>query len=285
MNLLLTDFFQSNLLMQITSSLYFKIGIIFVIIIALYLFWQKSSPIKCLLAAIINGIYGILLLSTITQDTPGLIIILIVAGTLTLFGIWGFILWTKTTVKKYEDNINHIDAMENWWSTIRAFDIILIIGLVFRIFILQPFIVEGPSMEPNFRDREAIMVDKLSFRLREPHRGEVIIFKAPPQPTDDYIKRVIAFPGEIVTIDKGKVYINGKLLDEKYLSATGKIPETANYFQKTIDSNEYFVMGDNRPESSDSRSWGTVPKENLIGRAILAVYPLDMFGLIELPKY
>lgn len=279
------SFLQSDLVLAITNSVYFKIGGSILGIVGLYFFWRKSSLIKCLLAAIINGIYGIVLLSSINQETPVLIIILTVAGALTGFGIWGFILWTKANVKKYEDNVNHIEELESWWSTIRAFDIILIIGLVFRVFILQPFIVEGPSMDPNFQDKEAIMVDKLSFQLRAPERGEVVIFKAPPQPTDDYIKRVIAFPGETVTIDQGKVYINGQPLEEKYLSSEGKIPETDGYFQKTIGYNEYFVMGDNRPESSDSRSWGAVPKDFLIGRAILAVYPVDMFGLIKKPKY
>jgi|GEM_PF-323868 len=279
------NFLSSDLTNLIFGSLYFKIGGSLLLLIVFYLFWQKSSLIKCLIAAIINGIYGIILLATVTQDTPGLAIILTVAGSLTGFGIWGFILWTKSTVKKYQDNVGHNEELENWWSTVRAFDIILIVGLIFRIFILQPFIVEGPSMDPNFKDKEAIMVDKLSLRFREPHRGEVVIFKAPPQPVDDYIKRVIAFPGETVTIDQGKVYINGKILDEKYLSAEGKIPEDAPYFQKKIDANEYFVMGDNRPESSDSRSWGTVPKDFLIGRAVLAVYPFDMFGLVPLPSY
>lgn len=279
------SFLQSDLILDVTSSLYFKIGGSIIAIIALYFFWRKSSLIKCLLAAIVNGIYGIILLSTLTQETPGLIIILTVAGALTGFGVWGFILWTKSTVKKYQDNIDHNEELESWWSTIRAFDLILIIGLIFRIFILQPFIVEGPSMDPNFQDKEAIMVDKLSFHLRDPERGEVIIFKAPPQPTDDYIKRLIAFPGETVTIDQGKVYINGDILNEQYLSDSGQIPADTPYFQKIVGPNEYFVMGDNRPESSDSRSWGTVPEDFLIGRAILAVYPFDKFGLIKIPKY
>lgn len=234
-----------------------------------------------LLIAIANTVYGVLLFSTINADTPGLTVIFVVAAVLTGFGIWGFVSWIKSIVSR--DTIDAKDALDNWWKTVRTFDAILIIGLLFRFFILQPFIVEGPSMQPNFQDKEAILVDKISFRLRTPERGETVIFKAPPSPADDYIKRIIALPGETVTIDHGKVFIDGKLLDESYLAPENRIPETAEYLQKKVGPNEYFVMGDNRPHSSDSRDWGDVPAKNLIGRAAVSVYPFNMIGIIKKP--
>ena len=263
------------------NYLYFLAGLVGIVIFIW--FWAKFSPARCLIISLVNAVYGILLLATLTQDTPGFSIVLIVASVLTIFGVWGFILWIRYTINRYKDDQAKTDAIENWWSTIRAFDVILIVGLVLRLFIIQPFIVEGPSMENNFHDREAILVDKISYHLRPPLRGEVVIFKAPKNPQDDYIKRMIGLPGDTVKIEQGKVYVNGELINESFLSPSGQTPNDSATIEKVIEPNEYFVLGDNRPHSSDSREWGTVPKQNLIGRAVLAIYPFDMFGLIKTP--
>jgi len=239
--------------------------------------------IKYLLISIFNLIAGVYFLSTIKPDTPSVVIVFIVAGILMIFGFWGLTLWFKFLAQKHCDAVVNVEPMENWWKTVRAFDLILVIGLFSRLFIIQPFVVDGPSMEPNFQNNEAILLDKLSFHWRTPARGEVIIFKAPPQPAEDYIKRIIGLPGENVTIEKSEIYINGRLLHEVYLpQGSGLGPN--EYYQKTLGPDEYFVMGDNRPRSSDSRNWGTVPKENLIGHAVMAIYPLDQFGIIKNPK-
>jgi signal peptidase I len=253
-------------------------------LIIFILFWLKFSPTRCLIISLINAVYGILLLFTIQADTPGLYIVLTVSSVLTIFGIWGFILWVKLTANNFRDQVNQTEDLENWWSTVRAFDIILIIGLVIRLFIVQPFIVDGISMENNFHNREAILVDKISYHFRTPIRGEVVIFIAPKSPSDDYIKRMIGLPGDKVKIVDGKVYVNGNLLNESFLTPGNQTPVDVEMTETTIPANNYFVLGDNRPRSSDSRDWGMLPKEDMIGRAVLAVYPFNMFGLIQTPN-
>lgn len=237
---------------------------------------------KYLIVAIINLVYGALLLSTLASDTPGLMITLVVAFVLVMFGVWGVVLWLKNTIKSHRDQAVDDEALSSWWKMVRAFDIILVVGLFCRFFIVQPFVVDGPSMEPNFVDKEAILVDKISWRLHAPVRGEVAIFQAPPQPNEDYIKRIIGLPGETVTIENSKILINNQELSETYLPSNGL--STDEYYQKTLSANEYFVMGDNRPHSSDSRDWGAVPKKNLVGRALAIVYPLAKLGVIQNPK-
>lgn len=237
---------------------------------------------KYLIIAIINLIYGVLLLLTLTSDTPGLMITLVVAFILAMFGIWGVVLWLQTTIKSHRDKAVDDEPINNWWKMVRAFDIILIIGLFCRFFIIQPFVVDGPSMEPTFNDKEAILVDKISWKLRTPERGEIVIFKAPPQPNEDYIKRIIGLPGEEITIENSKILINGHELSETYLPTNGL--STDEYYQKTLGPNEYFVIGDNRQHSSDSRDWGAVPKKNLVGRALVIVFPINKFGMIRNPE-
>jgi signal peptidase I len=252
-------------------------------LILFFWIWTKFSPMRSLIIALANAVFGFELLASITPQTPGLMVTLLVGAILVIFGIWGFILWFKQNNNKYSDKIEQTEAIENWWHTVKAFDMILVIGLILRIFIIQPFIVEGPSMDNNFADQEVILVDKLSYRLRQPSRGEVVIFVAPTNNKDDYIKRIIGLPGETVTIANGKVYVNNKQINEAFVSVEGKTPENATRIDKKVGIDEYFVMGDNRPHSSDSREWGTVPRKNLVGRAIVAVYPFDMFGLIKTP--
>ncbi len=237
---------------------------------------------KYLIIAIINLIYGLLLFTTLASNTPGLAVTVVVAFVLVMFGVWGIVLWLKTLIQTHRDKALGDEPLLNWWKMVRAFDLILIIGLFFRFFIIQPFIVDGPSMEPNFYDKEAILVDKVSWRVRPPARGEVVIFKAPPQPNEDYIKRIVGLPGETVAIEEGKILVNNKELSEVYLPSNGI--STDEYVQKTLGPGEYFVMGDNRPHSSDSRDWGAVPQKNLVGRALVIVFPLEKIGIIHNPK-
>ena len=251
-------------------------------LILFFWIWTKFTPMRSLIIALANVVFGFELLASITPQTPGLMVTLLVGIILVIFGVWGFILWFRQT-NKFNDQIEQTEAMENWWQTVKAFNMILVIGLILRIFIIQPFIVEGPSMDKNFANQEVILVDKLSYRFREPIRGEVVVFLAPVNNQDDYIKRIIGLPGETITIANGKVYIDGKQIQEPFLSQEGKTPETSMRIDKKIGIDEYFVLGDNRPHSSDSREWGTVPKKNLIGRAVIAVWPLNMFGLIKTP--
>ena len=246
--------------------------------------WLDFSPLRCLIISIVNVVAGIFLLSTLNSETQGLSIVLTVAVILIIFGVWGFMVWAKYTIDRYKDNSDNSGSIENWWNTVRAFDIILIIGLSLRLFVIQPFVVEGPSMEYNFHDKEDILVDKVSYHLRAPIRGEVVVFIAPKSPSDDYIKRMIGLPGDTVKIDQGKVYVNDKLLDESFLSESGRTPVENGIFQVKVGPDQYFVLGDNRPHSSDSRDWGLVPKNNLIGRAVVVVWPINMAGLVKTPN-
>src|SRR3989344_9055364 len=147
----------------------------------------------------------------------------------------------------------------------------LSVFVVIYLFVMQPHEVKGSSMEPSFKNNEYIITDKISYRLGEPQRGEVVIFKAPVNPDVDYIKRIIGLPGEKIMVSKGKVYINNKLLNEPYLDEiTPLFP--GGYIEDgeviSIPEDHYFAMGDNRPHSSDSREFGPINKKLIIGKAV-----------------
>lgn len=161
---------------------------------------------------------------------------------------------------------------------------IIIAGLIiipFRIFIAQPFIVNGASMNPTFETNQYLIVDQLSYRTHEPERGDVIIFRFPLNPKDFYIKRVIGLPGETVTIQGSDVYIQevgseeSYKLDEPYIEYTSN-----NSLSVNLGDDEFFVMGDNRPNSSDSRHWGVLPREFIVGRAYLRLLPFNKIDLL-----
>ncbi len=170
---------------------------------------------------------------------------------------------------------------------IKTVAIIILIAFFVRFYLIQPFVVEGSSMEPNFHNAEYLLVDKISYRFREPKRGDVIVFHPPNSPALNYIKRIIALPGEQIEIKSGEIFVNSVRIDEPYIP-TGKTlvrnSEAANLSQK-LGTDQYFVLGDNRDHSSDSREWGNVPKANIIGRAWLVVFPPRNFGLVFHPFY
>jgi len=159
--------------------------------------------------------------------------------------------------------------------------------LVVYVFLFRPFQVNGNSMYPNFSDNEYVLTNIIGLRFENPKRGDVIVFKAPLDPDKDYIKRVIGTPGDRVLIKNGAVYLNGKKLDESsYLDTS--IKTYAGSFLKeeeeaTMDKDAYFVLGDNRPYSSDSREWGFVLKQSIIGESFFVYWPLKSMGLIKNP--
>lgn len=244
----------------------------------------KFSLLRSMVIALANIIFGVVLILNLEPSSPGLIVTLTIGFVLIALGLWGFILWIKQNFNQFNDQVGQTETLESWWQTVRAFDMILIIGLFLRFFVIQPFYIEGPSMNTTFQDKEIILVDKVSYRFREPIRGEVVIFIAPVNNKDDYIKRVIGLPGDTVVVERGKVYVNGKEIVEPYLSASGKTPENAARVETKVGIDEYFVLGDNRPQSSDSREWGLVPQRNLIGRAVVAIWPFDKAELIKAPS-
>lgn len=158
--------------------------------------------------------------------------------------------------------------------------IAILIVLPVRLFVAQPFVVSGASMDPTFHDGEYLIVDELSYHVGNPERGDVVIFKYPKDPSKYFIKRVIGLPGETITIHDSSVSItdkNGKEVDlsEPYLVNMGN----GNDEVVLLGPGQYFVMGDNRPASSDSRIWGTVPRENMVGRAIFRLLPVTRLGI------
>ena len=159
--------------------------------------------------------------------------------------------------------------------------------LVIYVFLFRPFQVNGLSMYPNFKDQEYVLTNIIVTHFKTPTYGDVIVFKAPPEPDKDYIKRVIGLPGDTIMVQNGSVYVNNKVLDESsYLSSDvktygGQFLQEGQ--QKTVPAGEYFVLGDNRPESSDSREWGFVPVSYIIGESMLVYWPPQDFQFIKNP--
>jgi len=160
--------------------------------------------------------------------------------------------------------------------------VLLIVGLSVHYFIATVFVIEGASMEPNFQDKEYVAVNRLAFFKNGPKRGDVVLLLFPGREREKYIKRIIALPGETIKIEGSKIFINGERLDEDYLPYQTKAEPD---LEKTLSSDEYFVMGDNRENSNDSRVWGTCPKKNLIGRAVFIVYPLSEWSAVSRVDY
>jgi signal peptidase I len=171
--------------------------------------------------------------------------------------------------------------------------IALSIFLIIYLGALQPHQVSGRSMVPNFANGEFLLTDKVSYRLRDPIRGEVIVFHAPPaanchQGTGcDFIKRVIGLPGETIEVRNDTIFINGEALPEPYIpddfvTEPGKYTENRTF---TLNADEYFVVGDNRPFSSDGRAWGPLPKNLIVGRALFSYWPVESIRTIRHAEY
>ena len=167
------------------------------------------------------------------------------------------------------------------WETIRFIIIALIIVIPIRLFIAQPFIVSGASMDPTFADGQYLIVDEISYRFNEPARGDVVIFKYPKDPKKYFIKRIIGLPGENVVInEKGEVSAQQKgsdtiiSLKEPYVHFPKNEPSL-----RALGDDEYFVMGDNREGSYDSRMWGPVKRSLLIGKALVRLFPVTQVDI------
>ncbi len=167
------------------------------------------------------------------------------------------------------------NSKESIWDLLRFILIAMAIVLPIRILVAQPFIVSGSSMFPTFKDNQYLIVDQISYRFEDPKRGDVVIFRFPLDETKFFIKRIIGLPNEKVTIENGVVTItdvNGQIvqLSEPYLEMD---KESHDNFSTTLKADEYFVLGDNRIASSDSRSWGLLPRKNVVGKAFLRLLP------------
>lgn len=150
----------------------------------------------------------------------------------------------------------------------------LLMFLVIR-FAVQNYFVDGASMEPNLHNAERILVDKWTYLFHTPARGDIIVFIAPPEPSQNYVKRVVGIPGDTITINDTTVIVDGVTLQESYIDPKRQgNPYSKPITNLVIPPNEYYVLGDNRAGSSDSRDWGFVPSKNIIGRAALVYWPL-----------
>jgi signal peptidase I len=160
-------------------------------------------------------------------------------------------------------------------------DIVISVGvsIFIIIFVYQPVKVEGTSMMPGLDDQERIFINKFIYRWEPIERGDVVVFRYPQDPTKSYIKRVIGVAGDRVRIDEGRVYVNDEVLYEPYVRPTYRddrsIPET------TVPADSFFVLGDHRNMSSDSRDFGAIPQESVYGKAVFVYYPFDKLGKLR----
>jgi signal peptidase I len=166
------------------------------------------------------------------------------------------------------------------WAVLREIvETVLLAAIIWLAvnFATARYVVDGQSMEPNLHTGQFLIVSRLAYRFGTPQRGDIIVFDYPGNPSDDYVKRIIGLPGDIVVIQNNQVTINGNLLDEQYLP-----PEdlTTGQGRWVVPDGNYFVMGDNRAHSSDSRAWGMLTKDKIIGKAWISYWPPESWGLL-----
>lgn len=169
-------------------------------------------------------------------------------------------------------------SLQAWWDEIvRTFLPAVAIVLAVNLFLAQPRTVHGESMEPNLHEQQRVIVDLVTYHFRAPERGEIIVLKLPNSHTDPLIKRVVGLPGDTIEITNGKVYVNDALLVEPYLNQ-----DTPGQVTRQLVPEEHvFVLGDNRGSSNDSRYFGVVPFEDILGRAWLRYWPPAEIGLFR----
>jgi len=170
---------------------------------------------------------------------------------------------------------------QSFWELARFALIAIAIVIPIRIYIAQPFIVSGSSMVPTFEDGQYLIIDEISYRLNDPQRDDVVVFRYPNDQTKFFIKRIIGLPNETIDIKNNTTTITnveyplGFTLDQSYIKNN-----TNNNIHFELKNNEYFVMGDNRPASSDSRYWGAVSRKLLIGKVFLRLLPISKIGIL-----
>ncbi len=179
-------------------------------------------------------------------------------------------------------------GLKYFFELVHIIVVSLAIVIPIRYFLVQPFYVKGASMEPNFYDNEYLIIDEISYKIRDPQRGEIVVLKYPNDPSQYFIKRIIGLPGETVEVKDGRVriYKNGGgvgyfLNEGQYLSNV----ETSADKKFNIGENEYFVLGDNRPSSLDSRAFGSIQDKNIVGRVWLRGWPITKFTVFRTPEY
>lgn len=175
------------------------------------------------------------------------------------------------------------------WDLVKILIIALVIIVPFRMFVAEPFVVSGSSMLPNFHNHDYLIIDRLSYITGNPQRGDVIVLKYPKDTTQFFIKRIIGLPGETVKLRQGYIEITNSAHPEGFRVPEPYLPNQAETFggsqPVTLGSGEYFVFGDNRTASSDSRVWGILPHDDIVGRVWARIYPFSDAGFIKTPTY
>lgn len=204
------------------------------------------------------------------------------------YGTEGLVTTDKASYAEFSEApalANDEQPQENWFilllkETVETVVLAVVIFLLIRVAV-QNYRIEGSSMEPNFHNGEYLLVNKLAYRLGDFQRGDVVVFKYPGDTSKDYIKRVIGLPGDTVEIRQGILLVNGQEVNEPYdIMPMNFISEPPT----VVEPGHLYVLGDNRPASSDTRDWGLLSEDLVIGQAWLAIYPLEQFGLVDHPE-
>lgn len=185
---------------------------------------------------------------------------------------------TKRELKEFG-----VESLYFLWDLAKIVVISLAIIIPVRYYLMQPFFVSGTSMVPNFQNKDYLIIDELTYHFRNPKRGEVVVFKYPKDPSQYFIKRIIGLPGEHVEVMNGQIIIN----NEVYLDESAYLPakDDGRKISQTLGPDEYFVLGDNRGVSRDSRSWGALEKDFIVGKVWLRALPLSTFEFFSAPEY
>ena len=197
------------------------------------------------------------------------------------------LLLTLLIMTPHESDIKDTSPQTKIWSSwqenLVLITIALCLALLIRTFIAEPRLIPSESMYPTLHTGDRLVIEKVSYRLHPPKMGDIVVFNSPPElqrrgypQNQAFIKRVIGVPGSVISISQGKVYLNGKALTEDYIAE----PPNSPFPEIKVPEGAFFVMGDNRNDSNDSRYWGFVPSKNLIGHATFRFWPLDRTGLI-----
>jgi signal peptidase I len=169
------------------------------------------------------------------------------------------------------------------WRDVRAWfrDILFAVGgaVIIVVFFYQPVKVEGVSMSPELTDQERIFVNKFRYRVDDIERGDIVVFWYPLDRSTSYIKRVVGVPGDVVEVRDGRVLVNGRVVDEEYVPP--EYMDHRSFRPVVVDPGHYYVLGDHRSQSSDSRAWGLVPRENIYGKAVFRYWPVAKMGAID----
>lgn len=181
-----------------------------------------------------------------------------------------------------KENSTSTKIWRAWQENVTLIAIALCLALLIRTFIAEPRLIPSESMYPTLHTGDRLVVEKVSYRFHPPKTGDIVVFQSPPElqrrgydKNLAFIKRIIGMPGEIISVDNGIVYLNGQPLKEDYIAE----PPNQPFPPVKIPADQFFVMGDNRNDSNDSRYWGFLPRQNLIGHATFRFWPLDRIGL------